>query len=65
MPYKVISLPIVVPSGEFCWNGNSEICSYFDNEGGFPSCCLNLGFLRYDKDNKVPKPKKCKELKSI
>lgn len=65
MSYKVVSLPIIIPVGEFCWDGHSEICTYFDNEGGTPSCNLDLGTLKYNKDDIVPKPEKCKELKSI
>ena len=59
-PYKFVLLPIKVPEGNYCWDGH-VVCEYFDNEGGHPHCLLNLEDFKYsyDKEGKVPKPKKC------
>jgi hypothetical protein len=51
MPQHTVLLPIEVPVGDRCWNHEPpyEICAYFDNEGGHPTCDLNLGPLQYEK----------------
>jgi hypothetical protein len=61
--YKEVLLPIKVVVGNYC--RDKFTCSFFDNEGGYPTCDLNLGDLSYDKEGRCPKPKKCLELKSI
>jgi len=59
--YKTVLMPIDVPEGEYCWNGDS-ICPHFNNEGGHPVCALNLGPLDCDKEERVPKPLNCLKL---
>jgi len=67
--YKQVLLPIQVCQGDFCVGGPlNRICTHFDNEGGHPTCDLNIdwqGFgtgLKYDKESRVPKPEFCKNL---
>lgn len=59
--YKNILLPISVAYGDYCW-GYGRICGHFNNEGGHPRCEMGIADLKCDKENNVPKPKKCKEL---
>lgn len=50
--FKVVSLPIKVPKGKYCWDYENHItCEFFDNEGGAPSCILNLNSYE-NKENK-------------
>lgn len=37
--YKTILLPIEVPNGKYCWQGQMP-CEYFDNEGGHGRCTI-------------------------
>lgn len=69
MPYKTVYIPITIPSGEYCWGEggmNSEVCLYFDNEGGSPRCTLwniiDTDDLKYAPEGGVKKPKQCLEL---
>ena len=64
--YKKVCFPIIVPSGDYCWD-NYGICNQFDNScGGHPECELfAYESLKYDKYGYVKKPKKCKELEEI
>jgi hypothetical protein len=59
---KYVLLPIEVPENEYCWDGY-VCCEHFENPGGHPNCILNLDCyeddLDYDKEGKVPKPRKC------
>jgi len=49
-----------VPDGPHCWNHQTTtICSYFDNEGGHPSCMLYVGSPSTDKKGRVVKPTEC------
>jgi len=61
--YKEVLLPIKVVVGDYC--RDKFTCSFFDNEGGCPTCDLNIGYLSYDNKGRCPKPKKCLELKSM
>lgn len=66
--YKVVLMPIRVPTGEYCWDYKPprQVCEHFDNEGGTPHC--DLGFCPLKEDRKrggVLKPKECLELKVI
>jgi hypothetical protein len=58
---KKVNLIIIVPSGEYCWNGHDEVCEHFSNEGGHSVC--DLDFRIKDKTNK--KPVDCFNLKEI
>jgi len=63
--YKTVLLPIKVPVGDYCWEPTPPhtICDHFDNEGGHPNCNLDLGLLKYEKEDGVLKPEKCRLLK--
>lgn len=61
--YKTVWLPTTVVAGDYC--SGQFTCSHFDNEGGHPSCGLDMGDLKYDAEGKCPKPKKCLELKEV
>jgi hypothetical protein len=69
--FKTVALPIEVPDGDFCFGGKSQsghiiTCGNFDNDGGHPTCRFNLFWdAKYDKENRIPRPKKCLELKEI
>jgi hypothetical protein len=64
-PYKTVLLPIQVCVGDFCFGGpENHVCPQFSNDGGYPVCEMKLSWdLKYDKENRVPKPEKCKALK--
>lgn len=60
-----VSLPIVVPSGKYCWryDGNGGPCVHFDNEVYYPGeCTLFKRDLSNNKDG-VVKLEKCLSLK--
>jgi len=65
--YHVILVPRTVPTGNYCFgynrtddkDGYPRVCEYFDNEGGYPDCTLNIGLLKYDEHDFVKKPKEC------
>lgn len=61
--YHIVLMPIKVPVCDHCWDGNN-ICGHFDNEGGHPTCNLDLGDgLKYNaKTGLVAKPPRCLEL---
>lgn len=64
--YKIVLLPIVVTPGEYCWGPEKNhhvCCGHFDNEGGHPSCLLNIGDLMYTNLGNVKKPEECLKLK--
>ena len=70
--YKTVLFPIQTPCGFYCSgpgiNGDYITCAHFDNEGGHPTCDLDLDYkgnsdLRYDEDGFVKKPDFCKNLK--
>jgi len=50
---KTVLLEIEVPSSDCCWDNEPpfEICKYFDNEGGHPTCDLKLGELKRSDDS--------------
>lgn len=52
---KTVNLPIQVPNGHKCWDGN-DICDKFDNEGGRASC--SIGF-HIESGFDYKKPKEC------
>ena len=66
--FQRVMLPIEVPDGDFCFGGLSKsghhvTCGHFDNDGGYPTCRLNLFWdAKYDKDNRIPRPEKCRKL---
>ena len=58
--YKKVLMPITVPDGIYCWNHiTEEICYYFDNEGGHPSCDLGLHIFGNSDKFGCKKNKKC------
>lgn len=66
---KKVLNPIEVPVGDFCWGRTdgdkwTRNCYHFDNEGGHPYCTLNLNLypLKKDKEGRVLKPEKCRNL---
>jgi len=60
---KIVNYPIIVPEGDYCWDGN-RACQFFDNEGGHAHCELNFYGQTYDKQGYgVIKSDKCKKLK--
>ena len=66
MGKKIVSYPIKVPDGKFCWDRNPpyEICEHFDNEGGHSVCELGFSSLK-DKPDGVVKAEVCSTLKVI
>jgi len=55
---------VVVPAANHCWNGlDSEICQYFDNDGGTPYCMLFNDILKYNSSG-VPKLAECLKMLS-
>jgi len=58
---KTVLIPIKVPNSGYCWEPHypHRICGHFDNEGGHPTCGLNLGMLKYRDDGGVEKPAAC------
>jgi hypothetical protein len=44
--FKMVNLQILVPEGKFCCFFRAEdsyTCQFFDNEGGHPTCAMDLG----------------------
>ena len=64
MSKKIVSYPITVPDGNYCWEKMPpyEICEQFDNEGGHSVCKLGFHELK-DTDDGVLKPESCLCLK--
>ena len=66
--YKTVLLPIKVCVGNFCFD-DGRACGYFNYEGGYPSCDLNISHdLKENvgrKSLRVLKPEKCLNLKEI
>ena len=62
--YYVVSYPITIPIGDYCWNINTHaICKYFNSSGGQPECELQIAYnLKYDINGGVLKSEKCKLL---
>lgn len=61
---KIVNYPITVTSGDFCWNYTpTDICGFFDNEGGHSTC--ELGFDVYDTRKGVRKAKNCRDFKEV
>lgn len=58
---KTVSMPVEVPKGRFCWDGET-ICDHFDNEGGHGSC--DIGF-HLACDYEYLKPQECLNLIDI
>ena len=58
---KTVLMPIVVPAGDYCWNGE-QLCEHFDNEGGHPTCEIKSSDLKYC-GGCVFKPDWCRGLK--
>jgi len=55
---KTVLMPIDVPDCGYCREPGTpyRICEHFDNEGGHPTCEINLGSLKYADDGGVRKP---------
>lgn len=65
--YKTVALPIEVPDGDYCYETTPFCCCrYFDNEGGHPTCRLNIADLEYNPSNirGQLKPDACRTLKT-
>jgi len=66
--FKTVLLPIEVPTTDFCIGGKTETghhvtCGNFENDGGYATCRMNLSYnLKYDKENRVPRSIKCRNL---
>ena len=52
-----VFLPIEVPVGDMCWDGET-VCEHFDNEGGHATCDLGMYPMEMDT-GKVMKPIEC------
>lgn len=67
MAKKIVSYPITVPDGKFCWDRNPpyDICEHFDNEGGHSVCELKFFGSLKDLPDGVLKSKNCSELKVL
>lgn len=57
---KRVSLPIYVPDSDFCWDKENIPCMYLDSYG--TGCNLGLGHPLKDENNRLVKPKTCREL---
>jgi len=66
MSKKIVSYPIKVPDGMYCWERIApyEICEHFDNEGGHSVCEFGFSSLK-DKTDGVVKAEICSTLKEI
>lgn len=64
---KTVAKPIEVPDSDYCWEPKPphELCEWFDNEGGYPTCDQGLGSLSYEKTGGVRKCEACRKLKSF
>ena len=57
-------LALRVPDGQYCWNpmatsSYTEICQFFDNEGGNARCTIFRVSLEEGKKGKYLRPKCC------
>jgi len=59
--YKVVSLPIVTPDNDCCWDGKSP-CDHFDSEGGHYTCDLGFWINKQSKEGYPLKPLECQKL---
>jgi hypothetical protein len=59
---KEVVMPIEVPVTDFCWDHITP-CTWFDNEGGHPTCDLFVDHLKYNEEGLVRKPDKCLKFK--
>jgi len=44
--FKMVNLQILVPEGNYCCFFRAEdsySCQFFDNEGGHPTCAMDVG----------------------
>lgn len=66
MTKVLVLLPIMVPTGKFCWDmredGNHEICEHFDNEGGHPHCSFHMYGQKRTPDGSVLKSPDCPQI---
>lgn len=64
--FKMVNLQIMVPDGEFCCKFRAEdsySCQFFDNEGGHPTCAMDLGSPEiHEKSWGYVKPHACLDL---
>ena len=59
--YKTVLIPFEVCTGDHCAFGPcGQICSHFDNEGGYGMCEILGDVLSQAKDGSYPKPDVCK-----
>ena len=64
--YKTVLIPVEVCVGDFCAGGPDwRICTYFDNQGGHPTCDKKLGTLMYDEKGQCLKPDVCRTAKEV
>lgn len=63
---KTVLYPIEVPTGEHCWEKvpPHQICQYFDNEYGIPTCKFGFYELK-DTPEGIVKSEFCSKLKTI
>jgi len=62
--YKTVMMPIEVPDCDYCLEPTDprRICPHFDNEGGHPTCGMNIASLKRDDSGGQRKPAECLEL---
>jgi hypothetical protein len=60
---KQVNLPIIVPSGSYCWkfSGEEGICPHFDN-GAAPAACMHGFWQQVQKAEGVLKDPRCASL---
>lgn len=60
---KTVALPIRVPIGNYCWDGQLE-CQYLDKNfwgKDQPACHLEFN-VQFDDANRIPKDERCLRL---
>jgi len=67
---KTVSIPVRVPSGNYCWcwetfgKREEELCEHFDNEHGRNRCDLGFDIVQCASVG-VMKPAECAALKEV
>ena len=58
---KTVLMPIQVSDCDYCREpcAPHRLCGHFDNDGGHPTCDLNLGIINYEDNGGVKKPAAC------
>ena len=61
MGKMIVSYPITVPDGKYCWQYPHSACEHFDNEGGHSTCGLDFDIGK-ETNKGILKAKECMEL---